>query len=339
MRIVIIGATGNIGTAVLRRLATSDRPSSVVGIARRRPDDRVEPYRDVEWHALDVSSAAAEERLTAVLAGADAVVHLAWLLQPNHREHALWATNVEGTARMLRAASAARVPHVVVASSVGAYSRGPKHQRVDEHWPTGGLHTSHYSRHKAAVERALDRFEAHNPEIVVTRVRPGLVFQRDAASAIGRLFVGSHLPVRWIGRVRLPVLAVPTQVISQGVHADDLADAFVRIIERRAGGAFNIAGEPVLDPTALAEVVGARRVVPVRRAAVRAAMWATWRLHLQQSDPGWLDIATNVPVMSTRRARSELEWTPRHTATDALREVLDGLADGARLPASPPLSR
>lgn len=338
MRIVIIGATGNIGTAVLRRLREGEAAHELVGIARRRPDERAEPYRGVDWHLVDVSVPGAVPELASILDGADAVLHLAWLLQPNHRERELWATNVDGLRRALEAAVVARVPHVVVVSSVGAYSRGPKHSRVGEEWPTGGVHTSHYSRHKAVDERVLDAFEAANPDVVVTRVRPGLVFQRDAASEMVRLFVGGLLPVGWLGRVRVPVLPMPVQVISQAVHADDLADAIVRIIERRAGGAFNVAAEPVLDPAALAEVVGARRVVPVRLAAVRTLMWLSWKLRLQNSDPGWLDIAANVPVMSTARARAELDWAPRRRSTDALRDVLDGLAGGAGLESSPPLA-
>ena len=338
MRLVIIGATGNIGTAVLRRLRESLAVTDVVGVARRQPDARAEPYRGVDWRAVDVSQPGVAPELASILDGADAVVHLAWLLQPNHRERELWATNVDGLRRVLAGAAAAKVPHVVVVSSVGAYSRGPKHTRVDESWPTGGIHTSHYSRHKAVDERLLDEFEGEHRDVVVTRVRPGLVFQRGAASEIAGLFAGALLPVRWLGRVRIPILTVPSQVISQAVHADDLADAIVRIVEQRAGGAFNVAGEPVLDPQALGEVVGARRVVPVRLAVVRALMWITWKLRLQASDPGWLDIAANVPVMSTERARSVLGWSPRHRSTDAMREVLDGLADGAGVEASAPLA-
>lgn len=338
MRIVIIGATGNIGTAVLRRLQRSEAVTEVVGVARRQPDQRAEPYRGVDWHLVDVSVAGSVPELTGLLDGADAVLHLAWLLQPNHRERAIWSTNVDGLRRVLRAAEKAAVPHVVVVSSVGAYSRGPKHTRVGEEWPTGGVHTSHYGRQKAVDERLLDAFEQAHPDVVLTRVRPGLVFQRDAANEMVRYFVGPLLPVRWLGRVRIPVLPMPAQIASQAVHADDLADAIVRIIERRAPGAFNVAGEPVLDPRALAEVLGARRVVPVRLAVLRALVWLSWKLRLQRSDPGWIDIAANVPIMSTERARTELDWVPRHTSTDALREVLDGLAEDVGLRASPPLA-
>src|SRR6478735_8251542 len=99
MRLVIIGATGNIGTAVLRRLRESEAVTEVVGVARRQPESRSEPYRGVDWRAVDVSQPSVAPELASILEGADAVVHLAWLLQPNHRERELWATNVDGLRR------------------------------------------------------------------------------------------------------------------------------------------------------------------------------------------------------------------------------------------------
>ncbi|MGR0218445.1 NAD-dependent epimerase/dehydratase family protein [Agromyces sp. ZXT2-6] len=336
MRIVIVGATGNVGSATLRRLHGSGH--QLVGVARRRPDTRTAPYTGVEWHEVDVSQATAPARLARIFTGADAVLHLAWVLQPNRREPVMRATNLGGHRHALAAAAEAGVTHVVVVTSVASYSPGPKSTRVDEDWPTGGVHTSHYSRHKAATERMLDAFEADHPQVRLTRVRPGFVFQRDASSQLARLFIGRRRPSRWLGRVHLPVLPVPRRVISQAVHADDLADALARIIEQRADGAFNIAAEPVIDPDRLRRAFRARRVIPVRFELARAAMWSSWALGLQASDPGWLDIAVNVPVMSTRRARVELGWAPRHWSTDALREVLEGIAEGAHVTASPPLS-
>jgi nucleoside-diphosphate-sugar epimerase len=336
MRIVIVGATGNVGSAVLRRLHGAGH--HLVGVARRRPDDGAAPYADVEWHAIDVSRRDARPRLAAAFAGADAVLHLAWLLQPNRREPVMRATNIDGHRHALAAAVAAGVPHVVAVTSVASYSPGPKLTRVDEDWPTGGIHTSHYSRHKAVTERLLDAFEQEHPRVRVSRVRPGLVFQRDAAAELAQLFLGPHRPSRWLGRIRPPVLPMPPRVISQAVHADDLADAIARVIEQGAAGAFNIAAEPVLDPDQLRRVVGARRNVDVPSALVRSFLRLTWALGVHATDPGWLDIAVTVPVMSTERARTELGWAPRHASTDALRDVLDGLAERAHVPASPPLS-
>lgn len=334
MRVVVTGATGNVGTALLRRLRDED--VEVVGVVRRLPD-RVAPYDDVEWHAVDVAAADAPHRLAEAFRGADAVVHLAWLLQPNHRERVLAATNVGGTRHVLAAIAAAEVPQAVVVSSVGAYSPGPKHRRVDESWPTGGIATSHYSRQKAVVERMLDRFELDRPQTRVARLRPGLVMQGGVGEELRMLFAGRAMPVRWIGRVRVPVLPLPPRMRSQVVHADDLADAFARAVLQRAAGAFNIAGEPAIGPEQVAGVLGARWL-PVRIAPMRGAMWLAWQLHLLAADPGWLDIGTTVPLMSTERARRELGWSPRVDAVEALREAVGGLSDRTAIDGSPHLA-
>jgi UDP-glucose 4-epimerase len=337
MRVVVVGATGNIGTAVLRRLHDEPAVTSLVGVARRVPDDAVAPYSGVEWHPADVGAAGAVQRLAEIFRGADAVIHLAWALQPNHDERALWRVNVSGTAAVLAAASRAGVPHLLCSSSIGAYSSAPKTRRVDESWPTGGIHTSHYSRHKAMNERALDAFERRNPSVVVTRMRPGLVFQHDTATEQTHLFLGRHVPTRWLASVRPPVLPLPPQFVFQAVHGDDLADAFSRAVVRRAGGAFNIAAEPVLTPELVASVLGAKRVVPLRLRVLRLLMSVTWALRLQASDPGWADLAAYCPVMDINRAHTVLGWRARWSSTEALAEVLRGASVRARHPGSPPL--
>nr|MDQ3642013.1 NAD-dependent epimerase/dehydratase family protein [Actinomycetota bacterium] len=183
MRVVVTGATGNVGTSLVRLLAADPAVTSVVGLARRRPD-LVVPK--VEWVAADVS----RDDLDGPFAGADVVVHLAWLIQPSHRIDVLEATNVAGTKRVFEAAARCGAHTLVYASSVGAYSPGPKDPPVDEGWPTEGIGSSFYSRHKAATERLLDHFEAEHPAIRVVRLRPGLIFKGEAASGIRRLFLG-----------------------------------------------------------------------------------------------------------------------------------------------------
>jgi UDP-glucose 4-epimerase len=337
MRIVVTGATGNVGTAVLARLHRAPEVDSIVGIARRLPDSTVAPYRDVAWHALDVGESGSQVPLQQLFAGADAVIHLAWALQPNHDEAAMRRTNVSGTRHVLEAAAAVEVPQVVVASSVGAYSVGPKRRRVDETWPTGGVHSSHYARYKAANERAMDAFEKSNPGVILTRLRPGLIFQKDAGAEIAGLFLGRNFPTRWLQRIRPAILPLPSQFIVQAVHATDVADAYWRAIDRRAAGAFNVAAEPVLTPELIAKAFGATSTVPFRAHVLRLIMDATWRARIQATDPGWLDLGTAVPVMSTERARNILGWSPEISSTDALAEIVDAVADRSNLDASGPL--
>jgi UDP-glucose 4-epimerase len=328
MRIVVVGASGNVGTSVLDALAADPDVESVTGIARRRPKLEV-PKTD--WAVADVWS----DELVPHFEGADAVVHLAWAIQPSRDQDALRHTNVDGSARVFDATVRAKVPVLVYASSVGAYSAGPKDRSVDESWPTEGIPTSFYARHKAAVERQLDEFEAAHEGIRVVRLRPALIFKREAASEIRRYFAGPLLPSRLVRGGLIPVIPDIPRLRFQAVHADDVAQAYRLAIKRDVRGAFNIAAEPVLDPKRLANLLGARRI-KVPPGVLRTGADLTWRLRLQPTPPGWLDMALAVPIMDTARAWTELGWSPMVSATDALRELLDGIRSRRGLP-TPPL--
>lgn len=341
MRIAIVGATGNIGTALLRRFkraaAEYDDGVELVGIARRLPDQSAEPYDGVTWVSHDVATGA-HAALVEALRGCDAVAHLVWVLQPNRDEEAMRRINVGGTANVLAAATEAAVPQIVCASSLGAYSAGPKDRLVDESWPTGGIKSSHYSRFKGEQEALLDEFEADHPDITVSRIRQALSFQAEAGKQIARYFIG-WLPTPSIHRLRIPLLPFPAEFIFQAVHADDLADAYWRVIEQRAAGAFNIAAEPVLGPHAIATLVGAKRWLPVPVPLVRVLVQIGWKLRLVALDPGWIDMARDTPPMDTTRARTELGWMPKVDALSAIRELLEGIGTGRAIDASPSMGR
>ncbi|HEX2047993.1 MAG TPA: NAD-dependent epimerase/dehydratase family protein [Acidimicrobiales bacterium] len=330
MRVVVVGATGNVGTSLVRALSTDPAVTSVVGLARRIPEWVVPK---VEWAAADISG----DDLDGPLTGADVVVHLAWLIQPSHRLDVLEATNVTGSKRVFEATAKAGAKALVYASSVGAYSFGPKDRPVDESWPTEGIPTSFYARHKAATERMLDRFEADHPSVRVVRMRPGLIFKREAASGIRRLFVGRLLPPPLLRPSRIPLVPRTERLVFQAVHTEDVAEAYRLAIVGDVRGAFNLAADPVLDPDELARILGARPV-PVPAQVLRTAADVSWRAHLQPTPPGWVDLAVGVPVLDTARARTELGWQPTRTSGEALVELLNGLADKAYGP-TPALAR
>ncbi|ABS02308.1 NAD-dependent epimerase/dehydratase family protein [Kineococcus radiotolerans] len=335
MRIAITGASGNVSTALLRRLAGED--VEVVGICRRLPEP-VGPYAGVQWEQLDIAAPGSVERMAAIFAGVDAVVHTAWLIQPQRDPQELNRVSVTGSRQVVHAVLQAGVPHLVHLSSIGAYATHPSDDApVQEAWPATGIRPSQYSREKAFVETQLDDVERDHPELRVTRVRPGLVFQRDAGSAIARYFGGPLVPARLVRRVPLPVLPLPAGLRFQLVHADDLADALARMLERVPGGAFNIADDPVLTGEDVAAAFKAGRYLPVNRKVFRAATDLTFRAHVHPVQPGWLDLIYGVPVMDTTRAREVLGWKPAHAAQDVLVELLDGMRDHAGSAASSPL--
>jgi nucleoside-diphosphate-sugar epimerase len=101
-------------------------------------------------------------------------------------------------------------------------------------------------------------------------------------------------------------------------------------------GAFNIAADPILDPEELGRLLGAHPV-KVSPRVLRTLADVTWKLRLQPTPAGWLDMALAVPLMDTSRARAELGWTPRHSGGDALLELMDGMRQRAGIE-TPPLA-
>ncbi len=330
MRVVVTGATGNVGTALLPLLAGDPSITEIVGLSRRPPAG-VELPR-TRFVRADVG----RDPLDGVLRRADVVVHLAWAIQPSRAARELWRTNVEGTSRVIAAALAAGVGTLVHASSVGVYSPGPKERVVDESWPHEGMPTSFYARHKAEAEARLDALEAAGAGMRVVRMRPGLVLSRRAASGVRRLFLGRLVPRAALAPRRIPVVPDIPGLRVQALHSDDVAAAYHRALVTDAAGAFNVAAGPVLDPSTMAEALGAR-TVPVPAGLARGLVWASWRAGLQPTPPGWLDLALGVPVMDCSRALRDLGWQPRMRSTDALVELLAGMADGAGAP-TPPLA-
>jgi nucleoside-diphosphate-sugar epimerase len=327
MRIVIVGATGNVGTSVLRALAADSAVTSVLGVARRTPDWEVGKG---EWAAADIAT----DELTPLFHGADAVMHLAWAFQPTHDPAATWETNVLGSSRLFDAVAEAGVPALVYASSVGAYSPGPKDRAVDESWPTHGWPGTPYTREKAYVERMLDGFEARHPDCRVVRLRPGFIFKREAAQEQRRIFGGPLVPNADIRR--LPVVPDIPDLRFQVVSTPDAAEAYRLAVLREVRGAFNIAADPVIGTPELAELLDARPV-RVPASVVRAALSAGWHLNLIPASPGLFDAVLRLPIMDTTRARTELGWEPRQSATEALEELLTGLREREDLP-TPPLA-
>src|SRR3954454_22559288 len=324
VRIAVTGASGNVGSALLRRLVDTGE-HEVVGVARRLPTEG-HPFQDVQWVAADLTDPTGGAALHQAFLGADAVVHLAWGFQPSHDLAYLEALGVGGTRRVLEAVASAEVPHLVHMSSVGAYSPKRDDEPVDESWPTGGVPSSPYSRHKSTAERLLDAHESAYPVRLLTRLRPGVVGQRRAGSALLRYAVPAIVPAAVLGHVG--VLPLDRRMMIPMVHADDVADAIVRVLDARAPGAFNLASDPAVTSAALAGVLGAR-LVHVPSSVVRPGVSLSWHARLQPVDPGWLDLAFAVPLLDTTRARRELGWEPTKDALSVLDETLAGMREAA----------
>lgn len=329
LRVAVTGATGNIGTSVVKELDVDDRVESVLGLARR--------WSDFSTPKLELATVnVAQDDLDSHFAGVDAVIHLAWLFQPTHDSVTTWRNNVLGAMNVFRAVARNHVPALIYSSSVGAYSPGPDGTPVTESWPTHGWPGAAYTREKAYLERVIDTFERDNQDIRVVKIRPSFVFKKEAATEQPRIFAGPLLPGKLVRPQFVPLVPDISGLRFQAVHASDIADAFrLATVNPEARGAYNVAAEPPLDADLIADVLGARSV-RLPAGPLRAVLAAAWRMHLVPASPGLFDAVRQLPLMDTTRARVELGWAPRYTAVEAIEEFLEGLCHGAGM-STPPL--
>jgi UDP-glucose 4-epimerase len=328
-RIVITGASGNVGTALLKRLTVSGADYDIQGVARRRPPSSG-VYQRAQWHQLDLADPQSVTRLQRIFTGVDCVVHLAWGFQPTRNTRYLDAVGIGGTSAVLTAAHVAGVGQLVHMSSVGVYAAGRYGQRVDESWSTAGIPTSPYSRAKSQAEAMLDDYERTTADgVAVARLRPGFIVQRDAAEGLRRYTLPAYVDPRWLRL--LPVLPLDRSLTIPMIHSDDVADACTRVIERRSTGAFNLSAEPPIRRDDIAHVLGAKPI-HVPSSLLRPLVQVSWLARLQPIDQGWLDMAFTVPLLNTARARDVLGWTPQHDALQALADVIDGFTHHSDAP-------
>ena len=306
--VAVTGASGNLGRLIVERLLASEWVERVIALDRK-PPPRVDPR--LRFANVDVR----EPDLARHLEGADAVLHLAFIVERGSRDPVLAeSVNVGGTRNVASAVVAAGVRQLVFASSVASYGFRPENTGValTEDAPLHGDEGFYYPRHKAVTDRMLGELADQHPEIAVARLRPSL-------------FLGPRTDPRRTAGLRAPVIAIPPgpPVPLQVTHEDDVADAFLLALEQEARGAFNVAAH---EPLTLAEVGRAvgKPTVRIPAAALRAYELA-YRRGIGEIDPAWLTApAADHLIASSEKIRRELGWAPRFDSAGAVVRAVAG---------------
>ncbi|MGZ8737470.1 MAG: NAD-dependent epimerase/dehydratase family protein [Nocardioides sp.] len=320
LTVAVTGPTGTFGFGLMPLLQVDERVAKVVGIARRPFDPESHGWSKMEYRQGDVRD---PDALAEAFAGADVVVHLAFLIMGGKRETTR-AINVEGTLNAFRAAVAVGARRFVYASSIAAYGfHRDNPVGMTEEWPTRPADRLFYAQEKAELEQLLADEAAANPGTALYLLRPPIVLGPQAVGAKVQL----PAPLAWLGRrvlgedgklpVPLPVL-VPDLPI-QFIHQDDVGRALLQcVVAAGPPGAYNIAADDVLSALDVARVLGVLPV-PLPAGPTHAAARVLARLPWLPSAAEWIEAASHPAVMDTSRAKTELGWAPRFTAIEALR--------------------
>lgn len=324
LTVAVTGPTGTFGFGLLPLLELNARVERVVGIARRPFDPAEHGWTKLEYRQGDVRDRSALEE---AFAGADVVVHLAFMITGSAPRGTIRAINVNGTLNAFRAAAAAGARRFVYASSVAAYGFHPDNpQPLTEDWPVRPASHLFYAQEKAEIERRLADEATAWPDLELYVLRPPIVLGPHTIGAKD-LVPRPLMPfVRGAGTLvrRLP-LPVPVSVPDlpvQFVDEDDVGQALLlSILGAGPPGAYNVAGDGVLSARDVARELGLTPL-PASRRVVRAGARALAGLPFAPPALEWSEALSRPMIMDTSKARRELGWSPRHSGLEALRRTL-----------------
>ncbi|HEY4809961.1 MAG TPA: NAD-dependent epimerase/dehydratase family protein [Solirubrobacteraceae bacterium] len=324
LTVAVTGPTGEIGQAVVDALERSSNVGSILGMARRPFDPRAHGWKKVSYRQGDVLD---RDAVDALVAGADVVVHLAFMIMGGAKESR--AVNLVGSRHVFEATVSAKAKRLVYASSVAAYGfHRDNPQPLTEDVPARGTDAHYYSAQKAEVEALLSKTLAGSATASYV-FRPCVVAGPKAPLLIDSLpytQISERLPaavLRLLDGVPIlkPVLPDPGTPF-QLVHHDDVASAMrAATLGRGDPGVYNLAGPGQLTVKQLAEELGWYSI-PIPELAVDAAAEMIGRLGFLPAQAQWIAAFREPVIMSASKARRELGWRPSHDALDTLRETI-----------------
>jgi UDP-glucose 4-epimerase len=326
VRYLITGGSGYIGSRLIEILGARDDTEAIVNVDVRPP---ARPHPKATFTSADVrNSSSIRERLERE--SPDALVHLAFILNPIRDEARMYDVDVNGTEAVLRAAAEAGTQHVLVTSSATAYGAFPDNPKpIAEDWPVRGQPDFSYARDKAEADRLCQLWALQNPDRVMTIVRPCIVFGPNVDNYISRTWKNSSF---------LPVLDGVEEEF-QLVHEDDVVGAIIGLLDAKAGGAFNVAADGTLTWKESADMIGLKtRVMSMK--STRRIYAIAWALHAPrvEAPPGNLNFVRYPWVVSNEKLKSEIGWEPSADTRQVFLETMyaKGLVATPTVPATAP---
>jgi UDP-glucose 4-epimerase len=323
MRYVITGGSGYLGSRLVDVLSRRGDTERIV-ICDVVPPREYRPK--TQFERVDVRD---RDTVRTVLdrARPDALVHLAFILNPSHDEHLMYDVDVNGTHNVLEAAGQAGTDQVLVTSSTVAYGAFPDNPvPLTEDDPVRGVSSFSYARDKTESDRICQLWAAKYPDRVMTIVRPCIVFGPNVDNYLLRLW--TNLPFTAdVGNLDNPI---------QFVHEDDVVDALTGLLLGRHGGAFNLAADGLMTLRECTELIGR----PIRRMplpAYRGIAQAAWRLRASEAPPGQIEFGLYPWIASNDKLKRTLGWKPRHTSRETFEITMR--THGKLPPAEPPAAQ
>jgi nucleoside-diphosphate-sugar epimerase len=327
LTVAVTGPTGTFGFGLIPLLEADPRIERVVGIARRPFDPSEHGWSKLDYRRGDVRD---PDALREAFAGADIVVHLAFMITGTASRETIREINVEGTLNAFGAAAGAGADRFVYASSVAAYGFHPDNPvGMTEDWPVRPASRLFYAQEKAELEQLLREQADANPGLSLYLLRPPIVLGPHAVGAKealpAPLAALAQSALGFANRLPVPVPVPVPDLPMQFIHERDVGQALLKcVVADGPPGAYNIAGDGIVTAADVVRELGLTPLT-IPGGLVKGAARAAAQLPFPSFAPPaaeWVEAASHPAIMDTTKAKRELGWNPEYTGLEALRETL-----------------
>lgn len=306
-KVFITGISGYIGSKLASRLIQIENIKEIVGI------DIVQPHichDKVIFYKRDI-----REPIEHILNRhtIDTVVHLAYVVAPIHHKRLMEDINVGGTRNVLEACASSGIKHLLYTSSATAYGfHADNDVPLTEDSPLRGNDDFTYSKTKKEIEAVVADYISRNHGIVVTIIRPSFVVGPGFDDPLAR-----HL------KKRIVLLPSNTQPF-QFVHEDDLINIICILLQRRAGGIFNIGADGTITSDEMVKLLG-NISIRLNFNLMYVLTRLAWTLRLSfvtQFPSAALNLARYHWVVTSEKLKRELGYEYKYTTKEAYRDFV-----------------
>ncbi|MFP4444955.1 MAG: NAD-dependent epimerase/dehydratase family protein [Desulfosudaceae bacterium] len=302
--VAITGVNSYFASTILPRLQADPEVDKIIGID-------VTPwkggYRKVNFHRLDIRS----PEITRVLAGADVLFHLAYVVGEIQDKKKTRDININGSKNVFQACLANQIPQVIYASSTTVYgSHRDNLLGFTEDAPLAGNKDSYYNTSKVEVENFVAGFFADQADTILTILRTGLLVGPKIDNMFSRLW-------------SMKITALPAGNIShnQFIHEEDLGEALYLAWQQALPGVYNVATDDAVSTRWCFRQAGAR-VVSLPAPLLKIVADIAFKLRLFPASGGWVSLSRYTIFARSDRFKAATGWQPRYSSRQAFFDYL-----------------
>ena len=310
MKVAITGISSYLASEILPMLENNDSVSEILGLDIAERDYN---SSKVVFKKRDVRDPQLEEDLK----GYDAILHLAFIVDPLKDKKEMYSININGSRNVFECAIKAGVKKIVHASSVSAYGAFPDNPiPLTEDFPIRKMKKAfYYHDSKYAVEKIMDELEEKHQNVIFTRIRPHVFLGKGIENFFKTFFKSDR------------VFGLSSDNLWQFVYVTDVAKLFYLALIKDAPGAYNCGGDNPISIRDMGKELN-KKVKNIPHQPTLGILVSLQKLRILKKDlAGWVRISRYPIIVDSSKAKKILGWAPEFDTLGTVKQMIEDLKE------------